>query len=59
MPKSKKECPECHGKKVITGECSCDMEWQGTQIGDEYEDCMCAPEQECPLCNGTGYVEEE
>ncbi len=54
----KKECPECGGKKVLPGTCSCDQEWQGTQIDEEFQDCICAPEVKCPACNGTGYVEE-
>ncbi len=54
----KKECPECGGEKILPGTCSCDMEWQGTQINDdEFQDCICAPDIECPSCKGTGYIE--
>ena len=57
--KVKHMCPQCNGKKVVQGTCVCDSEWRGTQVGDEWNDCQCAPEQPCPTCNGTGYVEEE
>lgn len=52
----KKVCPACQGKKIIKGECVCDMEWRGTQKGDVWEDCQCTPDQECTMCGGTGYV---
>jgi len=52
----KKVCPLCQGKKTVAGVCSCNSEWRGTQRGDEWEDCQCTPEQECPTCHGTGYV---
>ncbi len=53
-----KECPMCMGKKVIPGTCVCDMEWRGNR-GDEeeWEDCQCAREQQCPVCHGTGLIE--
>jgi len=55
---TKKVCPTCQGKKVISGICECSMEWRGTQKGDEWEDCQCTPEQECQTCSGTGFVDE-
>ena len=57
--KSKKTCPTCQGKKVIGGECQCSMEWSGTQVGDEWQDCQCTPEQKCPTCMGSGYVDAD
>lgn len=51
-------CPICQGKKVIAGNCECNMEWRGTQDGDEWEDCQCTPAQECSACSGTGQVED-
>ncbi len=54
--KAKKVCPQCLGKKVVPGVCNCASEWRGTQRGDEWEDCQCTPEQECPTCQGTGYL---
>lgn len=55
--KEKKICPECEGRKVVEGVCTCDMEWRGTQSGDDWEDCQCSQEVKCPLCNGKGYVD--
>lgn len=55
--KGKKVCPQCQGKKVVPGVCVCNSEWRGNQTGDEWEDCQCAPEQECLTCRGAGYVE--
>ncbi|MFP3984070.1 MAG: ankyrin [Desulfurivibrionaceae bacterium] len=52
-------CPECEGKKVISGTCVCDSEWRGTMVGNEWEDCQCTPEITCPKCQGTGYVTPE
>lgn len=49
-------CPKCKGEKVIPGECICDVEWRGTQSGDDWDDCICAREQECPICRGTGHI---
>ncbi|MBE9520524.1 MAG: hypothetical protein IME97_05285, partial [Proteobacteria bacterium] len=46
-------------KKVIGGVCECSSEWRGTQTGDEWEECRCTPEEECPNCNGTGSVEAD
>ena len=54
---NKTTCPMCAGKKVIAGKCECAMEWRGTQNGDNWEDCQCTPEVECPTCHGTGYIE--
>jgi len=54
--KEKIVCPECKGRKVIPGRCTCNMEWRGTQRGEEWEDCQCNREEKCPVCNGTGYV---
>ena len=56
--KTKKECPECCGKKNIPGVCECASEWRGTQIGEEWNDCQCTPDITCPTCNGKGYIEE-
>jgi len=56
--KTKKECPECCGKKNIPGVCECASEWRGTQIGEEWNDCQCTPDIICPTCNGRGYIEE-
>ena len=47
-------CPECNGEKKIGGTCVCDMEWRGTQQGDEWADCQCIGEETCPVCHGTG-----
>jgi hypothetical protein len=52
-----KICPTCQGKKAIEGICECAMEWRGTQEEDKWEDCQCTPEQECPSCKGTGFVQ--
>jgi hypothetical protein len=54
---NKKICPTCEGKKIIEGICECDMEWRGTKKEDEWDDCQCTPEQECPSCKGTGFVQ--
>jgi len=56
---NQKICPTCQGKKVIDGVCECSSEWRGTQNGDDWEDCQCTPEQECPQCKGSGYVTAE
>ena len=55
----KKQCPTCNGKKVIGGVCECSTEWRGTQKEDEWEDCQCTPEEECPNCGGAGYVDAD
>ena len=55
--KNMKICSTCKGKKVIEGICECAMEWRGTQKEDDWEDCQCTPEQECPSCQGTGFVQ--
>ena len=52
-------CPTCNGNKILEGNCECSMEWRGTQVGDEWEDCQCTPDQPCPTCSGTGYVDQE
>ncbi len=56
MTEEKKTCPTCQGKKVIAGICECSSEWRGTQADDEWQDCQCTPELECPTCHGTGYA---
>jgi hypothetical protein len=54
-----KECPMCKGMKVIPGSCECNMEWRGNKgDNDEWEDCRCARELECPACHGTGLIEQ-
>jgi len=57
--KSKQVCPTCQGEKVVKGTCECNMEWRGSQIDDEWEDCRCMPELECPTCLGSGYVSSD
>ncbi len=52
----KKICPECKGKKVIAGACECNMEWRGTEVNGEWNDCQCNEEEGCPICHGEGYV---
>lgn len=60
MTKEKKEiCPVCQGKKVVAGTCECNSEWRGTQRGDDWDDCQCAPEQQCEMCGGTGTVDSD
>lgn len=54
---SKKICPTCNGKKIIQGNCECNMEWRGSERDDGWEDCICEPDRECPDCKGTGFVE--
>lgn len=54
---NKTVCPACQGKKVIAGTCECNMEWRGTQGQDNWQDCQCTPEVQCPTCQGTGYVD--
>jgi hypothetical protein len=57
MKKQKKEtCPTCAGKKRVAGTCTCSLEWQGNQQGDELEQCQCSTEVTCPTCHGNGYV---
>lgn len=55
----KKVCPVCGGKKTVPGVCSCNMEWRGSQIGDQWEDCQCTPEVTCTECNGSGFIGED
>ena len=58
MTKEKKICPTCQGKKTIQGVCECSSEWRGNLRADGgWDECQCTPEQECPTCGGTGYVE--
>lgn len=56
--KTRKECPQCCGEKVIAGVCECSSEWRGTESDDGWDDCQCTPEITCPACGGKGYVEE-
>ena len=56
--KTKTICPECKGEKIISGTCVCDMEWRGSQQDGEWVDCQCVEEEVCPVCLGTGYVQE-
>ncbi|MEN8135988.1 MAG: ankyrin [Thermodesulfobacteriota bacterium] len=57
MSDDKKICPTCEGKKVVEGVCECNMEWRGTQQGDDWQDCQCTPELPCKACSGTGFVD--
>ncbi len=54
-----KVCPECAGEKKIGGTCECNMEWRGNQQGDDWEDCLCSKEVDCPVCNGAGFIIEK
>ena len=54
---TKKICPRCNGKKIIEGQCECNMEWRSSDGDGGLEDCQCEPEQECPLCKGVGVVD--
>lgn len=51
----KEKCPTCQGSKKIAGVCESNGEWQGS--GDD-DGVICTPDQECPTCKGTGYVDE-
>ena len=51
-----KICPECNGDKKIPGTCVCDMEWRGSQKGEEWTDCKCSDEEICFFCQGAGSV---
>lgn len=55
--KIKNTCPECQGKKVVEGTCECNSEWRGNHGENGWDDCQCAPEQECLTCHGTGVVQ--
>ena len=55
---SKKICPMCNGKKLVKGQCECDMEWRSSDGENNLEDCKCEPDQECPACKGTGFIDE-
>ena len=52
----KQICPECRGEKVVKGNCECHSEWRTTDENGQVDDCICEPDQECPACGGTGYV---
>ncbi len=56
---TKKICPLCQGKKVVTGTCECNAEWRGTQKGEDWEECQCSPEQQCVMCKGSGYIDSD
>jgi RecJ-like exonuclease len=56
--KTRKKCPECGGKKIIPGVCECNVEWRGSQVDGEWNECKCTPDIPCPICNGTGFIEE-
>jgi len=58
-PEGKKLCPTCNGKKEMEGQCECNSEWRGNQVGDDWEDCQCTPSTPCPTCKGTGYVSSD
>lgn len=59
----KKICPECQGQKIIPGTCECSVEWRGTLQGsvegDEWDECQCSQSEQCPVCLGVGYLEDE
>ncbi len=55
--KSKITCTRCNGKKIIEGNCECNMEWRSSGDNDYWDDCKCDPDQECPECKGTGFIE--
>ena len=57
--KGRKVCPECLGKKIVQGACVCNSEWRGTEIDGVWNDCQCNREETCPICLGTGYVNED
>ncbi len=54
---SKKVCPKCNGHKLIVGQCECNSEWRSSDDEDGFDDCRCEPDQECPVCKGTGKVD--
>ncbi|MCF6247601.1 MAG: ankyrin [Desulfobacula sp.] len=54
---SEKTCPKCKGKKIIVGNCECNPEWRSSDGGDQYDDCQCEPDIDCPQCQGKGYIE--
>ncbi len=55
VPENKSVCPTCQGKKVIEGVCETSGEWQGSK--DEAGQ-VCTPDNECPTCKGTGFIDE-
>jgi hypothetical protein len=55
--KSKTKCTRCNGSKIIEGHCECNMEWRSSGDDDNLGDCICDPDLECPVCNGTGFLE--
>lgn len=55
--KSKITCTRCNGKKIIEGNCECNMEWRSSGDNDYWDDCKCDPDLECPDCKGTGFIE--
>ena len=50
-------CPECNGKKIIQGNCECNMEWRSNDGENRLDDCQCDPDHECPTCSGKGFIE--
>ena len=54
---SEKTCPTCKGQKIIVGNCECNAEWRSTDGENEFNDCRCEPDIECPGCKGKGYIE--
>ena len=55
--KTRRPCPTCQGKKTIDGICEVSSEWRGNDSQDSLDDSQCTPDQDCPTCNGKGYVE--
>lgn len=53
---NQKTCPTCMGNKIIPGVCESSQEWTGSNNED---DMQCTPDEQCPTCNGNGYVTED
>ncbi len=55
---SQKICPTCNGKGILVGNCECNAEWRTNDPDERTDDCICEPDQKCPDCNGTGFIQE-
>ncbi|PIE56683.1 MAG: ankyrin [Desulfobulbus propionicus] len=51
--KRKDVCPTCQGAKIIPGVCEASNEWH------DDDGLVCTPDEKCPTCKGTGYVDED